>query len=88
MNASRKRQLAKQLVDYLVGEAHERGGWLPDGVVRVADDPQASFERIAQQTGSPLVRMNFDSADIDPSLESVVGIQGDMAQTLPVVLGE
>ena len=45
------------------------------------------FERIAKQTGSPLVRMNFDSADVDPSLEHAVGIQGDMAQTLPVVLG-
>ncbi len=46
------------------------------------------FERIAKQTGSPLIRMNYDSAEVDGSIKSGIAIEGDIAQTFPVISGE
>lgn len=44
------------------------------------------FERLAQTTGMPLVRMNRDDAAIDPSVPNGVALEGDIAQLLPTVL--
>ena len=43
------------------------------------------FERIAQSTGSPLVRMNYDDAAVNPDLPAAVGIEGDIAETFPQI---
>lgn len=46
------------------------------------------FERIAQLTGSPLVRMNFDDARVDQSIPQGVGLQGDIAELFPQISDE
>ena len=46
------------------------------------------FERIAKQTGSPLVRMNYDSAEVDASIKGGIAVEGDIAKTFPEVSGE
>ena len=46
------------------------------------------FERIAQLTGSPLVRMNFDDARVDRSIPQGVGLQGDIAELFPQISDE
>lgn len=44
------------------------------------------FERLAQTTGMPLVRMNRDDTAIDPSVTNGIALEGDIAQPLPAVL--
>lgn len=46
------------------------------------------FERIAQVTDSPLIRMNYENAFIDSSIKSGISIPGNIAQTFPVIAGE
>ncbi|WP_251179000.1 SIR2 family NAD-dependent protein deacylase [Adlercreutzia agrestimuris] len=46
------------------------------------------FERIAKVTDSPLIRMNYDSAGIDGSIKNSVSVDGDMAEALPLAIGE
>lgn len=43
------------------------------------------FETIARETGSPLVRMNYDEAAVDKSLPKAVAIEGDIAETFPAI---
>lgn len=44
MDRSRKRELARFLVSYLVEEAREYDSWLPDDIVGVTEDEDASFD--------------------------------------------
>lgn len=41
------------------------------------------FERLSRATGSPLVRMNFDDAFIDPSISAGISLEGDIAELMP-----
>lgn len=43
------------------------------------------FENIARETGSPLVRMNYDEAAVDKSLPKAIAIEGDIAETFPAI---
>lgn len=46
------------------------------------------FEQIAKKTGSPLIRMNYDSAEVDASIKSGIAVEGDIAKTFPEISGE
>lgn len=46
------------------------------------------FEQIAQKTGSPLIRMNYDSAAVSSAIKSGIAIEGDIAHTFPAISGE
>ncbi|MCF2706811.1 Sir2 silent information regulator family NAD-dependent deacetylase [Arcanobacterium haemolyticum] len=43
------------------------------------------FEHIARATGQTLIRMNYNSAEVDDSIPHSVSIDGDMAEALPLV---
>ncbi|MFR2586725.1 MAG: SIR2 family NAD-dependent protein deacylase [Adlercreutzia equolifaciens] len=43
------------------------------------------FECLSRATKSPLIRMNYDDAFIDPSLSAGISLEGDIAETLPEV---
>lgn len=43
------------------------------------------FERIAQLTGAPLVRMNYDDAAVSPRIPNAVGLKGDIAEIWPLI---
>lgn len=45
------------------------------------------FERLSRTTKSPLIRMNYDDAFIDPSLSAGISLEGDIAELMPQVLG-
>lgn len=40
------------------------------------------FERLARETGSPLIRLNYDDARV-PDIPGAVGLQGDIAELWP-----
>ncbi len=46
------------------------------------------FEQIARKTDSPLIRMNYDSASVDRTIQSGIAIEGDIARTFPLISGE
>lgn len=46
------------------------------------------FEQIAKQTGNTLIRMNYDSADVDRSIKGGIAIEGDIAKAFPIISGE
>lgn len=45
------------------------------------------FERLSRATGSPLIRMNFDDALIDPSIPAGISLEGDIVELMPQVMG-
>lgn len=44
------------------------------------------FERLSRATKSPLIRMNYDDAFVDPSIAAGISLEGDIAEMLPEVL--
>lgn len=44
------------------------------------------FERLSRAMKSPLIRMNYDDAFIDPSIAAGISLEGDIAEMLPEVL--
>lgn len=46
------------------------------------------FDRIADVTGSPLIRMNYENAYINRSVKNGISIPGDIAKTFPLIAGE
>ena len=45
------------------------------------------FERLSRATKSPLIRMNYDDAFVDPSIAAGISLEGDIAKLMPQVLG-
>lgn len=43
------------------------------------------FEQIAKRTHSPLIRMNYESAAVDPSIKTGIALEGDIAQIFPLI---
>ena len=82
-------------------EWYEAEGRYQDFVAKIPDEPtlllelgvgwntpvwiRMPFERIAQLTGCTLIRMNYDSAHVDPSIKSGIAIEGDIAKTFPEI---